>query len=172
MVCTVCLVEGSEPGVILGLGVDLVALPAFEEQVGSPGSRFVERVLTGRERRAVDARVCADGAAVGGTSRADVAALARHVGARWAAKEAVIKAWSAALYGVEPVIGVEAVDWREIEVVQDRWGRPGIVLHGHIAAEVKRTVGAGSEPGRELVWHVSLSHDGDYATATVFLEAR
>jgi len=170
---------------ILGIGVDLVALPALAEQVGLPGSTFLTSVLTGRERRVVESRARAEGGAPG-----DPTALAPHVGARWAAKEAFVKAWSAALGGTPPPITTEDLVWSEIEVVQDHWGRPTLVLHGRVAREVTRTLGEGDRgagaadglrggalrdgtgPGTTpgVRWHVSLSHDGSFAVAAVVLE--
>ncbi|MGO3795553.1 MAG: holo-ACP synthase [Pauljensenia sp.] len=166
---------------ILGIGVDLVALPALAEQVGLPGSTFLTSVLTARERRVVESRARTKGVAPGGPT-----ALAPHVGARWAAKEAFVKAWSAALEGTPPPIPPEDLVWSEIEVVQDHWGRPALVLHGRVAREVARTLGDGDRgagiprdaapgttgPGTtpDLRWHLSLSHDGDFAVAAVVLE--
>lgn len=144
---------------ILGIGVDLVALPAFREQAGSPGSVFIGRTFTARELRAARARATARGLAPD-----DPAALAPHLAARWAAKEAAVKAWSAALAGVAPPIPEERLDWREIEVSADHWGRPALVLHGRVGAEAERGLGPG------LAWHVSLTHDGEYAQAFVVLE--
>lgn len=162
---------------ILGIGVDLVALPALAGQVGLPGSTFLTSVLTARERRAVESRARTEGGAPG-----DPHALAPHVGARWAAKEAFVKAWSAALGGTAPPITPEDLVWREIEVVQDHWGRPTLVLHGRVAREVALTLGAappdadvGRAPGGSVAglhWHLSLSHDGDCAVAVVLLERR
>lgn len=37
----------------------------------------------------------------------------------------------------------EDVDWREIEVVTDRWGRPSLRLSGTIAHAVGRGLGGG-----------------------------
>lgn len=166
---------------ILGIGVDLVALPALAEQVGLPGSTFLTSVLTARERRVVESRARAEGGGPG-----DPTALAPHVGARWAAKEAFVKAWSAALAGTPPPITPEDLVWSEIEVVQDHWGRPSLVLHGRVAREVARTLGEGDRGGgiprdaargttgpgttTDVRWHVSLSHDGDFAVAAVVLE--
>ena len=45
-----------------------------------------------------------------------------------------------------------------VEVVCDAWGRPRLRLHGAVAEHL-----AG------LAAHVSLSHDGDHATAFVVL---
>ena len=58
---------------------------------------------------------------------------AESLAARWAAKEAVIKAWSSTCFGHPEVIDPEYVDLREIEVRTDAWGRPAIRLHGEIA---------------------------------------
>ena len=91
--------------------------------------------------------------------------LARHLAGRWAVKEAVIKAWSAALYGSPPPIAPELLLWSEIETVCDAWGRPAVRLSGEVARQVAATV------GEDVRWNVSLSHDGSSAVAFVVLEA-
>ena len=127
------------------VGVDVVAVSAFAEQLEQPGTRFA-RVFTPAERR--DAR-----AGEGGE--------AQHLAARWAAKEAVIKAWSSTRFGGPEVIDPSQVDLREIEVRSDAWGRPSIRLHGAIADGMA---------GFTVL--VSLSHDpeGDIAAAFVVLQ--
>ncbi len=90
--------------------------------------------------------------------------MARHLAARWAVKEAVVKAWSAALYGTPPPISPDLLVWSEIETVCDAWGRPAVRLSGEVAGQVAATVGEGAR------WNVSLSHDGDSAVAFVVLE--
>lgn len=133
---------------ILGVGTDLVHIPGFGEQLVQEGSTF-SAVFTDRERRD----------AAGPTPQATTASLA----ARWAAKESFIKAWSQALWGTAPPIEPDRVKWSEIEIVRDRWHRPRIRLIGEVAAAVAQTC-------PQARWHVSLSHDGDYAQATVVLE--
>ena len=91
--------------------------------------------------------------------------LARHLAGRWAVKEAVIKAWSAALYGSPPPIAPELLRWSEIETVCDAWGRPAVRLSGEVARQVAATV------GEDVRWNVALSHDGSSAVAFVVLEA-
>ena len=130
---------------ILGVGVDLVHVPSFVEQLDLAGSRFAG-VFTPGERG--DAQDTNPSLRNGGS--------ARHLAVRWAAKEAVIKAWSASLYGEPPVAGEQV--HHLIEVVKDAWGRPRIRLHGEVAQHLAGTT-----------LHVSLSHDGDYATAYVHL---
>lgn len=127
---------------VIGTGVDLVFVPDFVEQWRMPGTRF-EQVFTARERADCG----------GGASELQAASLA----ARWAAKEAFIKAWSETIWGSAPVAADEI--HHLIEVIRDAWGRPRLVLHGRV---------------RELFGDarvfVSLSHDGDHATAFVTVE--
>lgn len=126
---------------VVGIGVDLVHVPAFADQIGLPGSRF-EAVFLPGERRDASGRSSSD--------------PARHLAARWAAKEAVIKAWSASVFGEAPVMDEHV--HHLIEVVTDAWGRPRIRLHGQVSQHLN---------GHTV--ELSLSHDGDYATAYVIL---
>ena len=73
--------------------------------------------------------------------------------ARFAAKEAVYKA-------IAPKTS-EDVEWKNIEVKRDRNGKPYIELHGKMEelAEEKKINSM----------DLSLSHDGDYAMATVVM---
>ncbi len=145
-----------------GLGVDLVSLPEFAAQVREPGSAFLNGVLTPREARRVRARAAATSGTQPSSARYDEA-VARHAGGLWAAKEAFIKAWSCALFGSPPLLGADAVDWREIEVIHDEWNRPALALHGDVAAACEESLGAPS------TWRalVSISHDGECAIAQV-----
>lgn len=127
--------------VVHGIGVDLVHVPTFADQLATPGSRFPD-LFTPGERSDVAAR--------GGQPR--------HLAVRWAAREALVKAWSSLVYGEPPLLGDEAL--RQIEVACDAWGRPRLVLHGDVAAYL-------ADCSTEL----SLSHDGDYAVAYVVLSA-
>ena len=133
---------------ILGIGVDVVAVSEFAEQLGRPGTAIASS-FTGGERR--------DSAAAAGGQGRDEQAQAKHLAARWAAKEAVIKAWSGGNFGGAPA--VEAVRPRDIEVRTDAWGRPSIRLHGEVAAALV-----------DAVVHLSLTHDGDTAAAFVVIE--
>ncbi|SHE26125.1 holo-ACP synthase AcpS [Actinomyces glycerinitolerans] len=150
-------------GEILGVGVDLVHISGLAEQLHQPGTVFAERAFTARERR--DA-----------ARRADVtgSAQAEHLAGRWAAKEAFIKAWSQAVNAsagraVPPQLSPEAVDWREIELITDRWGRPSLRLTGAVAVAVTDSLGDGAAGPQH--WPVSLTHDGDWAAAVVLYSA-
>lgn len=119
------------------VGIDTVSVPAIAESLGQFGERFVQRLFTARE--------AADAAAVLGDA-------ARHerLAARFAAKEAVIKALDL------PEAGV---GWRDIELVRGANGRPALALHGRAAAAAAR---AGVHE-----WAVSISHDAAQACAAV-----
>lgn len=79
---------------------------------------------------------------------------APHLAVRFAAKEAFLKALG---------LGLRCgISWQDVQVVRNELGRPGIVLSGR-AAELFRSTGHSSI-------HLSCSHDGDYAFATVILE--
>ena len=79
---------------------------------------------------------------------------APHLAARFAAKESCLKAFGLGWR--------EGISWHDMEVVPDALGRPDLVLSGR-AAEIAATKHV------EVV-HLSYSHDGDYAVATVILE--
>ncbi|MGO1949079.1 MAG: holo-ACP synthase AcpS [Mycobacteriaceae bacterium] len=147
-------------GSVLGIGVDVVDIPSFADQLELPGSKFA-RSFSGAERRA-----CRKLAETSGNE-------AQHLAARWAAKEAFYKAWTLAGAGDE--IPGARMDWSQIEVVKDRWGRPYIRLHEPLASIVSgalsREFGDGS-PSGHAVWHLSLSHDGPVAHAFVVGEWR
>lgn len=121
---------------VVGVGVDLVHVPSFADQLAQPGTRF-SGVFTAGERADSDG---------------DPARLA----ARWAAKEAVVKAWSASLHGSPPVMDEQV--HHLVEVVKDAWDRPRVRLLGDVAKHLA-----------DHAVEVSLSHDGDYAAAYVVL---
>ena len=152
----------SSGATVLTVGTDLVHVPGFSAQLDQPGTVFAQRTFTARELREARRR-----------SQERGSSPAQHLAARWAAKESFIKAWSQAHVlrarsrgtSTSPVILAEDVDWREIEVVTDRWGRPSLRLSGTVAHAVEHSLGEEvSTPG---CWPVSLSHDGDYAAAIV-----
>src|SRR6187397_1723906 len=137
-----------DPGTLVGhagVGVDVVGISAFADQLDEAGTRFA-RAFTPGERRA---------------ARSGESTEAQSLAARWAAKEAVIKAWSSTCFGHPEVIDPTYVDLREIEVRTDAWGRPAIRLHGAIADSMA-----------DYTVLVSLSHDtaADVAAAFVVLQ--
>ncbi len=122
---------------ILGLGIDLVEVARMEQAIAR-GERLVQRLFTPAEvaycRRHKEP--------------------ARHFAARFAAKEAGMKAigtgWS------------NGVAWKDFEVRLDPRGRPHLFVTGR-AAEFARAMGASHSV-------ISLAHDFGLATAVVALE--
>jgi holo-[acyl-carrier protein] synthase len=121
--------------VIVGIGVDVVDLARFERSLGR--TRGLAARLFG-----VAETVLADG------SPRPVRSLA----ARFAAKEALIKALG----------GSTGVRWHDIVVVSDENGAPSLRLTGGARSL------ADSRGARRL--HLSLSHDGGVAVAYVVAE--
>lgn len=142
---------------VVGLGLDVVHLPTFAEQLADGASGFATATFTPAELASV---------AVAGPTRT------ASLGGRFAAKEAFLKAWSAARRGHAPALA--SVDLREIEVVLDGWGRPAIRLHAAVATAVSTLAGPADAPGSDgpVSWSLSLSHDGPTAAAVVVLEQR
>jgi len=77
---------------------------------------------------------------------------AESLAARFAAKEALAKALGAP----------GGMRWTDAEIVADDAGRPHLIVTGTVAA---RAAALGVRH-----WHVSLSHDGGIASATVIAE--
>ncbi|MCL2543292.1 MAG: holo-ACP synthase [Nocardioidaceae bacterium] len=127
----------------VSVGVDIVHVPSFAEQLAQPGSRFASVFTVGERAEAVRRELDGD-------------RLSAYWAARWAAREALVKAWSTALFGEAPPAGEEVMG--EVEVAVDAWGRPRLYLHGG----TRRALASYDA-------QVSLSHDGDSAVAVVLL---
>ena len=101
--------------------------------------RFVERVFTPAERTYCESRG---------------AVATQHYAARFAAKEAALKAlqtgWS------------NGIAWQDVEVTRKESGAPLIVFHGR-ALELFEQSGA-------TAVHISIAHTSEHAIAEVVLE--
>jgi len=124
--------------VVVGVGVDLVQIARIRRAMERWQDRFLRRVFTPDE-------------VAYALRRRDPA---EHLAARFAAKEATLKALGTGL-----TMGVR---WREMEVRRARGQRPTLALSGRAAA-------LGAARGVQTL-HVSLTHDGDYAVAQVVAE--
>ncbi|MBN1172113.1 MAG: holo-ACP synthase [Micromonosporaceae bacterium] len=116
------------------IGTDIVSVARMEALVRAYGSRFLERWFTPLEIRYCGSK----------------AAPIRHFAARFAAKEAVVKA-------LPPWDG--PLPWRSIEIVDQARGGPTVRLSGAFGAAA---VAARTNVGDI---RVSLSHCDSYATA-------
>ena len=81
---------------------------------------------------------------------------AQHYALRFAAKEAFVKAMGTGLR--------DGISWHDMEVVNDPFGKPELKLYGR-AEELFRQKNLGRI-------FLSLSHDGNYAIASVILEGK
>jgi holo-[acyl-carrier protein] synthase len=118
---------------VLGVGVDLCEVDRMRRVLArTPG--FAARVFTDDEQAYCRAR----------------RDPAERFAARFAAKEAVLKAMG---------VGLGACAFRDIEVVRAESGAPSLALHG-AAAELAAARGIAR-------WHVSLSHTSMVAEALV-----
>ncbi len=122
---------------IVGVGIDLTPISRMEGALLRHAGRFETRVFTEGER--ADCR--------------DAAAPAQHFAARFAAKEAAVKACP----------GLRGQSWHDVEIVREADGKPRLRLHG-AAAEAFARLGA-------TRLHVSLSHAADSAIAVVIAES-
>ena len=123
---------------IVSIGVDIVEVYRIRETI-SRTPRFVERVFTQEERAYCDAKG---------------AAAAQSYAARFAAKEACLKALRTGWRG--------SISWHDIEISNDEKGAPLIEISGE-AKTFLASLGA-------TAVHLSLSHTTEHAIATVILE--
>jgi holo-[acyl-carrier protein] synthase len=117
------------------MGFDLVQISTVAQSLEQFGETYERRIFTEGELR---------------YARSGKTLAAQRLAARFAAKEAVMKALQ---------LGEAGVAWRDIEVIKQRSGDCEIALHGR-AAEI-----AGAAGAQQIL--LSMSHDGDYAGANV-----
>jgi holo-[acyl-carrier protein] synthase len=125
---------------IVGLGVDLARASRFSKLLAQEKRGVITRVFTPDELAYALA----------------MKNPAPHLAARFAAKEAFLKALGLGLRS--------GMRWQEIEVVRNELGAPSLRLTGQAAERVAER--------QVTTIHLSYSHEGDYASATVILESR
>lgn len=119
-------------GSVIGVGVDLVDVAALRQLLNTGGDSFASAAWTAAERE-------------------DAQGDPERLAARWAGKEAAMKALGSGLGEVSPL---------DIEVVTDEAsGAPHLCLHDSAA---KRAAAAGVSG-----WHVSVAHEGAWAVGFV-----
>lgn len=115
----------------LSVGVDIIEIDRVAATLARFGDRFLQRIYTASEIAYCRGR-------------------APQLAARFAAKEAVMKALGT---------GTRGVGWQEVEVTRKRSGEPGIALHGRAATRAEKL-------GIDHL-ALSLSHSRHYAVASV-----
>jgi holo-[acyl-carrier protein] synthase len=121
---------------MLTTGVDIIEISRVGRVAERYGQRFLERVYTPGEIDYCRGR-------------------APNLAARFAAKEATMKALGT---------GVRGVGWKDIEVVRQESGAPSIQLHGRAKARAHRL--------KVLEISLSLSHSREYAVAFVVIQCQ
>jgi len=124
---------------IISTGIDIVEVYRIRETLERT-PRFRERVFTERERAYCDGKG---------------SAAAQSYAARFAAKEAMLKALKTGWSG--------KISWHDVEVVSDENSVPSLAVTGE-AARLYRETGASRI-------HITMSHTTDHAIAHVILES-
>src|SRR5688572_2259986 len=125
---------------IVSIGIDIIEVKRIRE-VLLRTPRFGERVFTAAERAYCDSRGVVS---------------AQHYAARFAAKEAALKALQTGWSG--------GIGWQDIEISAKESGAPVITFHGR-ARELYEASGATTA-------HLSIAHTTEHAMAEVILEKR
>ena len=123
---------------IVSIGIDIIEVKRIRE-VLLRTPRFAERVFTRAEREYCDLRG---------------AVSAQHYAARFAAKEAALKALQTGWRG--------GISWQDVEVSARESGAPYLIFTGQVL-EVFEKFGA-------TATHLSMSHTTQHAIAQVVLE--
>ena len=123
---------------ILSIGIDIIEVARIRE-VLLRTPRFSERVFTRAEREYCESRGVVS---------------AQHYAARFAAKEAALKALQTGWRG--------GISWQDVEVASKENGAPYLIFTGEVVTLFKQ-FGA-------TATHLSISHTTEHAIAQVILE--
>lgn len=130
---------------IYGIGSDIVNIKRLEKSEEFL-LRFIRRCMTESEQQTMQRR-----------GLADMQTRIAYVAKRFAAKEAVVKALGTGFR--------DGLYLSDVEVINDNYGKPYVILHGNTLKYVKDTFGS-----REIKIHLSLSDDYPFAQAMAVLE--
>lgn len=118
---------------VIGTGVDLVEVPRFSQAVKRGGQRFLKRIFTPAELAYAQSRKT----------------TVQHLAARFAAKEAIVKA-----LGAPKGLGLE---WHDLEITHAASGKPGVNFLGSMRR------------WKDCQVHLSLTHTSEHAIATALI---
>lgn len=128
----------------MSIGIDLVYIPEFENALQEKGSSFFESTFTEWE--------------IAKSQTKPMDQRASFFSARYAAKEAVVKALDGSRLHLDPAI---RLNYKEIEVRSDDSGRPFLRFYGEIQSYVQ-SLNLSSI-------RISITHSKDYAMSEVLV---
>lgn len=131
---------------IYGIGTDIVEIKRIKDAVEKWGNKFLKKLFIDNEI----------------TYCYNRKNPFPHLAARFAAKEAVIKALSLENRIQNTEYRLKIINFKEIEVLNYSTGKSFINLSGSIRASLQNM----------LIIHLTLTHERNYAIATVVLERR
>jgi holo-[acyl-carrier protein] synthase len=124
--------------VIISIGIDIIEVARIREVLART-PRFAERVFTAAERSYCDSRG---------------AVAAQHYAARFAAKEAMLKALQTGWRG--------GIAWQDVEIASQDSGAPFLIFYREVQELFKKSGATAA--------HLSMSHTSEHAIAQVILE--
>ncbi len=120
---------------VLGVGIDIIEIERIKDSIEKYGDRFLDKIYTANEIKYCSKKFNKD----------------QHLAARFAAKEAVYKAVAS---GWE-----EGINWQDIEVYNDSYGKPEIKPFGKLKTFLSND--------KQL--KISMSHSDNYVTCVAII---
>ena len=121
---------------VIGIGNDITECARIQQLLEKHGALFLDHFLTGREKEESNGR------------------LSYYAG-RWAAKEAIAKAFGCGIGG--------QCSLNELEILNNPQGKPEVTLYGAAKITADRL--------KVARIHLSISHERHYAVAAALLES-
>lgn len=128
---------------IIGIGTDICDINRIARILGKFGQRFKDKTFTENEQNYCESKAVPENA----------------YAKRFAAKEAVAKALAGEATG--------ALNWLDVEVINQSSGRPDILLHGTAKTRLSNRL----PDGYSGSIHLSLTDEPPYAQAFAIVEA-
>lgn len=113
---------------IIGTGVDITEVKRLRQAIEKWGAEFTNRVFTQEELENAKER----------------GSFYQHLAGRFAAKEAVFKA-----------LGNKNLNWKDVQILNDKDGRPRCVIL--------------NDKAKKVDVHISISHVKNYAVANAII---
>lgn len=120
---------------VLGIGSDIIEVSRIEASINNHGQRFLDRIFTENEQAYCQ----------------KFRDSTRHFAGRFAAKEAIVKAFGTGIS--------ESISWLDIEISNDEHGKPQVALS-------PKAQNLFNDP--QL--HLTISHCKEYAVAVAIWE--